>query len=116
MWERVQVDQMGWKGMRINCLQVTTRERFTKQGPSAAHWMMAGQGQLVVIRRSYEAQQRAREQGKHARGGRTKISGKPQHIAEANSCPHAHGQSATPLNVSFPSTEARSRAAVTLLS
>ena len=97
--------------MRIKCLQVTTRHEmggFTKQPQHWAGWV-AGQGQLVLIRRSYEAQQRGGEEGKHAWGGPTKIS-KPQHIAADNSCPHK-----PPLNVSFPSTEARSRAVVTLL-
>ena len=105
------VDQTSWKGMRIKCKQVTTRHEvggFTKQPQHWAGWV-AGQGQLVIIRRSYEAQQRAGEQGKHAWGGPSKIS-KPQHIAADNSCSHN-----PPLNVSFPSTEARSRAAVTLL-
>ena len=82
---------MGWKGMRIKCLQVTTRDEIHKTRSLARqHRVDDGSWRPVGANKKElrGSTQRGREQGKHAWGGRTKISGKPQHIAAANSCPH----------------------------
>ena len=58
--------------------------RFTKQGPSRGSigWMMAVEGQLVLIRRSYEAQHREGESKGSMLG-----EAEPRSVASRNTLP-----------------------------